>query len=98
VAAKPVLGVPAQCALLRTPYCPCSDTYNTSATILRRTPLTVFLRTVSRWRVPSMTGTISRPPRAASCSISGGGTSGQAAVTQIRSYGACSGYPSPPSP
>jgi hypothetical protein len=85
VAAKPVLGVPAQCASLRTPYRPCSDTYKTSASLLRPTPLTVFSRTVSRWRVPSMTGTISRP-RTASCSISGGGTSGQAAVTQIRSY------------
>jgi hypothetical protein len=31
-----------------------------------------------------LTGAISRP-RAASCSISGGGMSGQAAVTQIRS-------------
>jgi hypothetical protein len=71
-------------AALRTPYRPCSDTYNTSATLLRRTPSTVFSRTVSRWRVPSMTGTIRRP-RTASCSISGGGTSAHAAVTQIRS-------------
>jgi len=47
-------------------------------------PSTVFSRRVSRWRVPSRTGAISRPG-VASCSISGGGISGQAAVTQIRS-------------
>jgi hypothetical protein len=38
------------------------------------------------------------PPRGTSCSMSGCGTTGQAAVTQIRSYGACSVYPIPPSP
>jgi hypothetical protein len=43
-----------------------------------RRPSTVLSRRVSRWRVPSRTGAMSRP-RAASCSMSGGGTAVQAA-------------------
>src|SRR5206468_11659582 len=62
---------------LPTPYRPRNDTYNTSTRLLRRMPSGVLSRRVSRWLVPSMTGAISRP-RGASCSISGGGTSGQA--------------------
>jgi hypothetical protein len=80
-----LLVVPVQLrGSLPTPYRPCSETYNTSARLLRQAPSTVFARRVSRWRASSMTGAISRPCTA-SCSISGRGTSGQAAVTQIRS-------------